>query len=876
MKSISLNYKKQNLFKLGVYDCHYPSSIFKKLIRMKNSSTVLIFVVILFFSSFRLFASSTCASSNYHKIKLQTDTAYLQRSMEYQKVIHNYVQQEKAKALESGAKVKQVYTVPVVVHVMHLGEAIGTGTNISDAQIQAAVAKLNASFRGTNGIGVDTEIEFCLASQDPNGCPSTGINRVNATSIPNYTAKGISYYNTCGAADEYLLKDLSRWTAYYYYNIWIVNKIDCSTTTYTGYASPPNGSPYDGAVILASEMTGTSNALTHQVGHGFGLFDTYEGDFGGVTCPPNSNCATDGDQICDTPPHKQTDCGSSNPCSAAGNWDNSRYNYMSGCGALDRFTADQKTVMRSTFIGFPRALLLISKGCVLSNFASQISKTDVSCFGVCDGTISVVPGCPGTYTYLWSNGNTTNSLSALCGGTYTLSLTDANNYTASIPVTVAEPTLINVVPNVNDLSCTGNIDGSIALNVSGGVPFTCGSDFTIGIGNGTVVSSNTQYPAPFGNYKWGAKHQIFFHQSELQSLGFSSGKIKSVSLNVASLAGTTTYKNFQIQMKAIPNVGSLTSIQSGLQNVFGPQTVNITTGWNTFYFTTPLQWNGSTSIIIQFCFNDSVQTFNSPVFSTTTSFKSVVYVAKDSIGVCNLLPSSAQSAFKRPNVRFGVCNDSLNYKYLWGGGQTTNSLSSLDTGVYSVTVRDMNGCYNSVFIPVQQGFASANAGTDTLINLGGSAVLGGNPSAGGRPPFIYSWTPANGLNSSTSANPIASPSTNTTFYLAVTDSNLCTAYDTVTVLVNTSIGIQKMNSYGKLSVTLLVNENNAFLKAKGIANGNYLIELYDVLGKKCKENNFNIANQELDQSISIVDLPPGLYFVSVQNENERVLLKIKK
>ena len=70
----------------------------------------------------------------------------------------------------------EVKTIPIVVHIVHTGEAEGVGNNISNAQVYSAVTQLNDRFRKTPGThgdadGVDTEIEFCLASIDPDGNP---------------------------------------------------------------------------------------------------------------------------------------------------------------------------------------------------------------------------------------------------------------------------------------------------------------------------------------------------------------------------------------------------------------------------------------------------------------------------------------------------------------------------------------------------------------------------------------------------------------------------------------------------------------------------------------------------------------------------------
>ncbi|MGD0352145.1 MAG: CARDB domain-containing protein [Dehalococcoidia bacterium] len=77
-----------------------------------------------------------------------------------------------------------------------------------------------------------------------------------------------------------------------------------------------------------------------------------------------------------------------------------------------------------------------------------------------------------------------------------------------------------------------------------------------------------------------------------------------------------------------------------------------------------------------------------------------------------------------------------------------------------------------------------NAGPDLTIISGSSTVIGGSPTAsGGIPPYTYSWVPATDLNNPASANPTASPNTNTTYTVTVTDSKGCTSIDSMTLSV---------------------------------------------------------------------------------------------
>ena len=297
-----------------------------------------------------------CGTDQHHDYKMQTNPEY------------KYFYQNQKSMVDSILRnpgdlrsYPPQYTIPVVVHVIHLGESVGTGSNISDAQIQQAIQGLNDRFRNGIGSSLDIEIDFCLATRAPNGSATNGINRVNGSGIPGFSSQGIAFNGNCGA-NEQAVKDLSKWSPLSYYNIWVVHQI-CEG--WWGYAAYPSGEPYDGAVVDAYYMSDQHALLTHEIGHGFNLYHTFQGD-NGSSCPPNNNCQTDGDQICDTPHHRLNDCGSSNPCSSSGNWDNSRYNYMSYCwpaSNLSRFTPNQKARMRATLQVYPRQNLLNSDGC---------------------------------------------------------------------------------------------------------------------------------------------------------------------------------------------------------------------------------------------------------------------------------------------------------------------------------------------------------------------------------------------------------------------------------------------------------------------------------------------------------------------------------
>lgn len=257
-----------------------------------------------------------------------------------------------------------IKTIPVVVHVMHLGEAIGNGTNISDTQIQQAIDGANNYWRNLNATGIaDMEIQFELAKRDPNGNASNGIVRVNASSVPGYSATGVTLDAAgCPGPIDTDIKVLSFWPVADYYNIWVINDI-CQG--YAGFAYYPFGDWYDGAMVLAQYMTFDDKTLTHELGHAFNLAHTFEGDNNGTTCPDNTDCLLNGDQVCDTPPHTIDDCDLTNNCSTIGNWTFSRSNFMSYCfNDPMLFTPGQKNRAQLASEGAIRSPLIFSEALI--------------------------------------------------------------------------------------------------------------------------------------------------------------------------------------------------------------------------------------------------------------------------------------------------------------------------------------------------------------------------------------------------------------------------------------------------------------------------------------------------------------------------------
>ncbi|MFT6746944.1 MAG: PKD repeat protein, partial [Glaciecola sp.] len=336
---------------------------------------------------------ATCGFDGAHKDALKNNPA-IQQELE---INENNLQAIIAKR-KSSRRAETVYTVPVVVHVIHRGEAIGVSANISDAQIASGISQLNAAYSNTNGVGVDVKVQFQLATSDPNCNATTGINRIDGTVLAEYATSGMERTTTKGAT-EADVKALSRWSSSDYYNVWIITELDSSnygeggSGVYTaGFAYFPTSSNLDGTVILhgtwgntGTAAGGISGTIIHEMGHAMNLYHTFEGDVNGTTCPGSGNlCGSSvGDCCADTSPYKRTlyNCPTGTEACTGAAYDNTIRNYMdySSDACTDRFSSDQKARIRATLEG-SRASLLSGRG-----FRSPLANytlTAATCTGV--------------------------------------------------------------------------------------------------------------------------------------------------------------------------------------------------------------------------------------------------------------------------------------------------------------------------------------------------------------------------------------------------------------------------------------------------------------------------------------------------------------
>ena len=321
-----------------------------------------------------------CGSDEYNARLLETNPNMM--GSEYFK---NKIDTEIARVTSNNSNRNNmvVVTIPLVIHVLHNGEPLGTGANISDAQVLSQVTVMNEDFRmlaGTPGQstagGVDVEVNFVMAKQTPDGCITNGINRVNICQ-DGTNSSDVDYWKT-----------QTIWDRDLYMNMWS-SKYVGDLNGILGFAQFPGGAASTDGVSAGHTYFGSSDyndgtfntsapydkgrTMTHEVGHYLGLYHTFQG-----------GCAGVGDEVADTPAVDAPNYGcptGHQSCSTTDMIEN--YMDYTDDTCMNTFTAGQKARVQAVLAG-PRSGLATSNGATAPAAEANDAEVTVECLSVGD------------------------------------------------------------------------------------------------------------------------------------------------------------------------------------------------------------------------------------------------------------------------------------------------------------------------------------------------------------------------------------------------------------------------------------------------------------------------------------------------------------
>ncbi len=461
---------------------------------------------------------------------------------------------------------------------------------------------------------------------------------------------------------------------------------------------------------------------------------------------------------------------------------------------------------------------LISSSTVIQN---------VSCFGGVDGSAFVsYTGGTAPYSVSWSNGATSDSISNLNAGTYTVTITDANGCTTTQSVVITEPSsalAASAVVNQN-VNCFGGNTGSATATASGGTsPYTyVWSNGATGANLNGVTAGTYSVTITDANGCTETATVTITQPAAALTVGvLSSGNVDCFGsttgfANVGASGGTTPYTYVWSNGTA---GASLNNVGAGTYTVTVAD-ANGCTATTSITLTQPASALASSATIVSqvACFGGATgeayvsysggtapysvlwstgQTADTLVNMTAGSYSVTITDANgctSSQTVVITQPASALSlsaVVSNHVLCFGtnsgagaanVSGGTSPYTYNWSNGATGANISGLAPGSYSVTVTDANGCVvsGSIIINGPSSALTASAGVLSHVDcFGVSTGSASSMAAGGTAPYSYAWS-----NGATTSNVRGLPAG--THTVTITDANGCTATASITINQPTS------------------------------------------------------------------------------------------
>lgn len=382
---------------------------------------------------------------------------------------------------------------------------------------------------------------------------------------------------------------------------------------------------------------------------------------------------------------------------------------------------------------------------------ASLSHTDISCFGLCDGSVTVAgSGGVGSYIYNWYNsannliGQATAIASNLCADDYFVIITDGNNCSVTTSfATVIEPTEMIYSIAQQDINCFGECDGSASISLTGGIPGlgytyewkdnlggTIGSNFDI---LNLCAGSYTIAAVDQNGCSTGINDVNILGPTELivdLFLNNAECNVASGSATAQVSGGTQTYTYEWLDNLQNTIVGE---INNTLQNRFSGQYYLVITDGNNCNDTTMLEIIDNPSTTIQFdavnnptCFGASDGSIEISIVGSNLplnflwnpgglvvedpinlSAGNYSLTVTDALGCVSLYdtvlvePSEIIITPTFTDPLCGECDGSISvlvtggsgaYDYDWNTGGVTNNIQNLCGGIYEITIEDENGC----------------------------------------------------------------------------------------------------------------------------------------------------------------------------------------
>lgn len=372
------------------------------------------------------------------------------------------------------------------------------------------------------------------------------------------------------------------------------------------------------------------------------------------------------------------------------------------------------------------------------NFSVSATSTLVTC-GQCNATATATTtGGITPYTYSWSSGQTTQTISGLCSGTtYVVSVNEGGGCSSVASVNPGSASNISASTTTTVSSCSSNT-GSATANVSGGI-----SPYTYSWSDGQITQTAINLSS--GSY-------LVTVTDSTGCTALASATVGSLSAPVANTSANNASCNGANDGTAMVNASGGTTPYSYLWSN-GDTTLNISGLAPGNYYISVTDAN------------------NCSVIDTVTITDGGIPTAS-----AGSLPTSCNGGADGSATVY-ISSGTSPYTYIWSSGDSIQTITGLSPGAYLVTVTDVNGCFATATTLVSEPAAMAATTSSVNASCGNSDGSATVSVSGGSSPYYYQWAANAGNQTTLTATGLAAGS----FSVQITDSMGCTQTALATV-----------------------------------------------------------------------------------------------
>lgn len=468
----------------------------------------------------------------------------------------------------------------------------------------------------------------------------------------------------------------------------------------------------------------------------------------------------------------------------------------------------------------------------LATLSVNSTQTNVSCFNGNNGSINITPaGGTAPYTYLWNTGVTSEDITGIIAGNYSVIIADVNGCVTNHAVTITQPPAITIAATQNNILCFGANTGTINITPIGGT-----GAYTYSWSNGSTSQDLIGLMA--GNY---------------------SVVVSDINGCNQSFATTITQTATPITISGIVTPVACYGTNGGAIDI---TTVGGAPGY------TSLWNNGATSQDISGLAAGNYGVVVTDINGCTANYSQTINQPAAPLSVTGSSNNINCFGANTGNINIFPAGGTLGYSFLWSNGATTQNINGLTAGLYNVTVTDANGCTATFSTNItQQPAIVVNSTQANIACFGGNTGSINLSATGGAGGYSYSWSNGQSTEDITGL-------TVGGYSVLVTDAYGCTNNYTTTItqpgsalnVTGTTVNIDCFGNFtGSINITptggspfysYLWSNGSTNQDLNSLSPGTYSVIVSDLSG--CTNNSFSATITEPTAPLTVTGISTNI------------------